>query len=207
MKKRPEARGVRADPIRVSSAANSGCRPAGDRGGLRTGAPVVRPASTLRVRLMFAPIIYMGASETPHMPLDPGARTIAGAAAAAAGAPIPLGLLFRRPREAVAARVVALVVRLHRRWRGLRASLMALLAVDPHVRRFHRAQRRRQLELLARLRARLGVRPRRPEEDAVLLFALERVCDAIAQGEVRDLGLARRVVEQTLRELVARAMA
>ena len=115
-------------------------------------------------------------------------------------------MLARRPREAVASRVVALVVRLHRRWRGLRASLMALLAVDPHVRRFHRAQRKRQLELLAKLRARLGVPPRRREEDAVLLFALERVCDGIAQGEVRDLGLARRVVEQTLREMVARAM-
>jgi AcrR family transcriptional regulator len=108
--------------------------------------------------------------------------------------------------EVVASRVVALVVRLHTRWRGLRASLMALLAADPVVKRFHRAQRRRQLEILATFRIRMGTPPHRRENDAVLLFALERVCDALAQGEVRDLGLDRRVIEAALRDMVAKGL-
>ena len=115
-------------------------------------------------------------------------------------------VLAGRAPPAIAARVVALVVRLHVRWRGLRASLMALLATDPLVRRFHREQRRRQLEMLARLRIRTGARPHRREDDAVLLLALERVCDGIAHGEVRDLGLDRARLEQALCAMVLEAL-
>ncbi len=91
---------------------------------------------------------------------------------------------------------------MHRRWRGLRASLRALVAEDPEARRFYRRQRRRQLQLLAAMSGR-----RLPQEsDAVLLYTFERVCDAIADGELRELGLhaaataaeLRRVVEQHL---------
>jgi len=99
----------------------------------------------------------------------------------------------------VAGRVVDLVLDLHRRWRGFRASLMALVAVDAEVRRFYRGQRRRQLRLLADLRARLGSAPGSAAADAVLLFTLERTCDAIANGEVKDLGLAFARVRGVLR--------
>src|SRR6185295_13030659 len=58
-----------------------------------------------------------------------------------------------RPED-VAARIVDLVLDLHRRWRGLRSSLLALVVTDREVRRFYRAQRRRQLGMLADLRAR-----------------------------------------------------
>jgi AcrR family transcriptional regulator len=92
----------------------------------------------------------------------------------------------RKP-AARAARIVELALDLHRRWRGLRASLRALVAEDGVARTFYRAQRHRQLELIAGLRARH--RGRR-EEDAVLLYAMERVCDAIADGELADLDLA-----------------
>ncbi len=51
-----------------------------------------------------------------------------------------------------AERIVTFVLGHHRRWKGLRASLRALIATDPVVRRFHRAQRRRQLEILAGMR-------------------------------------------------------
>src|SRR5262249_29971083 len=51
-----------------------------------------------------------------------------------------------------AARIVTLVLAHHRRWAGLRASLRALVATDAVVRRFHRVQRRRQLDLLAGMR-------------------------------------------------------
>ena len=94
--------------------------------------------------------------------------------------------------------IVEFTLRHHVRWKGLRASMHALAAVDPVVRRFHRIQRRRQLETLADLRARSGAQPRSPEEDAVLLFTLERACDAVALGEVRDLGLSRGAVVEAL---------
>jgi hypothetical protein len=92
-----------------------------------------------------------------------------------------------------------MVVALHRRWRGMRASLRALVASDEQARAFYRAQRRRQLRLLAALRR--GA-PRRREDDAVLLFTLERVADAIADGELRDLGVALAPTLRRLRALV-----
>lgn len=103
--------------------------------------------------------------------------------------------------HSMARRVVAQTLRHHRRWRTLRASLRALVATDVDVRRFYRAQRRRQLDLLAALR-------RRPREsrgrldDAVLLFTLERMCDALADGELRELGLATRPAIALLEQLV-----
>ena len=107
-------------------------------------------------------------------------------------------------RESVATRIVALVLRLHRRWRGLRASLLGLAATDHSVRRFYHAQRRRQLRMLHDLRTRAGRPPRAPEDDAVLLFTLERVGDAIANGELRALGLRRNATVDLLRDLVRR---
>ena len=106
----------------------------------------------------------------------------------------------------VAGRIVALVLRHHERWRGLRSSMTALLGEDAEVRRFHREQRRRQLALLRRIRARAQVPPRSAEQDAVLLFTLERVCDAIANGEVRDLSLRRERVLGELRRAIAAAL-
>jgi AcrR family transcriptional regulator len=108
--------------------------------------------------------------------------------------------------EDLAARIVALVLRHHRRWRGLRASLAALVAQDPEGRRFYRAQRRRQLELLRSLRERGGAPVRSAEEDAVLLFTLERVCDAVAGGEDRDLGLDQAELLGVVRAMIRNAL-
>jgi AcrR family transcriptional regulator len=107
-------------------------------------------------------------------------------------------------REALARRIVEMTLRLHIRWRGLRASMLALVGSDPVVRRFHRAQRRRQLGMLAALRKRRGESPRPPEEDLVLLFTMERTCDAVAMGELTDLGLSRRAVVGALCATVRR---
>lgn len=93
-----------------------------------------------------------------------------------------------RTSEDRAARIVALTLAHHRRWRGLRASLRALVATDADVRAAYRAQRRRQLALLAALRG--PSTPPRRERDALLLFTMERTCDAVADAEVRALGLS-----------------
>ena len=104
----------------------------------------------------------------------------------------------------LAARIVDMVVALHRRWRGLRASLRVLVAEDATARAFYRRQRRRQLALIAGLRPARERRAR--EEDAVLLYTLERVCDAIAEGELRDLGIAVEPTIDVLRALVERSI-
>lgn len=103
--------------------------------------------------------------------------------------------------DAVAARIVDLVLAFHRRWRGFRRSLRVLVATDPAVRRAHRRQRTRQLALLAHLRRR-PPRAGEREADAMLLLTLERVCDAVAEGELRDLGVDRRRILAQLRALV-----
>lgn len=103
--------------------------------------------------------------------------------------------------EDLAGRIVERVLTLHRRWRGLRASLRALVAEDAGARAFYRGQRRRQLDLLGELdRSKPGAKGR--VEDAVLLYTLERVSDAIADGELRDLGLSTTEAVALLRQRV-----
>jgi AcrR family transcriptional regulator len=109
--------------------------------------------------------------------------------------------------EAQATRIVDLVVAHHRRWRGLRASLRTLVAADATARAFYRAQRRRQLRMIDDLKVSPKAKARRPEEDAMLLFTLERVCDAIAEGELRGLGLSVTPTIALLRALVLKHIA
>ena len=105
-----------------------------------------------------------------------------------------------------AERIVAFALAHHRRWRGLRASLRALVATDPVARRFHRAQRRRQLDLLADLRRGSATRDRRAD-DAILLFTLERTLDAVAEGELAALGIPVAPVLDRVRALVRASFA
>ncbi len=104
-------------------------------------------------------------------------------------------------RDERAARIVAVFLQHHRRWRGVRASLRALVAHDPAVRDFYRAQRRRQLELLAELDAASGRRATR-EADALLLFSIERTADAFADDEPHALGLDGDLLQALLVDLV-----
>ncbi len=117
---------------------------------------------------------------------------------------IERALRAAKSRELAARRIVDLALRLHRRWRGLRSSLLGLVTTDPEVRRFYRGQRRRQLSMLNALRAQDRGPLHSPEEDAVLLFTLERTCDAVANGEVRDLGLGLAETVKVLEHLVRR---
>jgi len=124
------------------------------------------------------------------------------------------------PLDTRARRLVTMTIALHRRWRGMRASLRALVATDTSVRAFYRVQRRRQLDTMARLAtdarsrtsspagAARGERHlRRRADAAILLYTLERVADAIADGEVEDLGVTRTPTIARLRVLVERHLA
>jgi AcrR family transcriptional regulator len=119
-----------------------------------------------------------------------------------------IGEIVRRPgsRHQLAARLVDATIALHRRWRGLRASLRALVAEDAAARTFYRSQRRRQLALLAALDGPARTGRRRREADALLLYTLERVCDAIADGELRELGLSTEPMRALLRARIAQRL-
>ena len=104
--------------------------------------------------------------------------------------------------EALARAVVALVIDLHRRWRGLRRALRSLASHDADVRRAYVAQRSAQLDTLARL----GSGRRTRAADALLLYTLERTADAIADGEPDALGIDEQaLVEQLVALLSLRA--
>jgi AcrR family transcriptional regulator len=82
----------------------------------------------------------------------------------------------------------------HCNWPGFRASLRALVAVDPVVRAEHRRSRKRQLALLQRATGsdRAGA--------IFLLLTTERVADALADGELEALGLSPARVRAFLAE-------
>jgi AcrR family transcriptional regulator len=106
--------------------------------------------------------------------------------------------------DALARRLVTLSINFHTRWRGLRSSLHELVLADAGVGRFYRKQRRRQLDLMAALRANIGAPPRTREEDAIHLFTTERTFDAIASGELRDLSLDRAaIIEAMVQKVVS----
>lgn len=89
------------------------------------------------------------------------------------------GLSPRQTAEALADAVIAH----HRSWPGFRASLRALLMIEPEVKRAHRAWRRRQLALMR------GLGARDNQGNGILLLVAERIADAIADGELSALGV------------------
>lgn len=92
--------------------------------------------------------------------------------------------------DARARRVVELVLRHHTEWRILRRSLRMLVALEGAVRTHFWTHRGQALELIARFRRELGTVERTVEEDAILVFKMERLCDAIAEDETGTLGLS-----------------
>lgn len=98
-------------------------------------------------------------------------------------------------RHATMETVVDAVVAHHRAYRRFRRSLRQLALEDAHVRKALAESRQRQIE---RMIAWAGPRARPPAEIAALLLQLERLCDAIAEGELAELG----VDETTQRQAV-----
>lgn len=103
----------------------------------------------------------------------------------------------------VARDLTAWIVAHHRRWRGLRASLLGLVGADPLVRDFYVQRRVDQLEVLRALRGGRAARRGEREADAMLLFTFERTCDAIAGGEAEALGLDGEALQTRLVDLLA----
>jgi AcrR family transcriptional regulator len=100
-----------------------------------------------------------------------------------------------------AARIGDHVIDHHRAWPGLRASLRALVVLEPEVRKAFRKSRKRQLAIMAEL----GLPD--PLANEMLLLEVERIADAIADGELSELGLSETQARSHLIGKIATALA
>ena len=119
---------------------------------------------------------------------------------------VEAALVAVHPSTAVAAeRVVEALLASHERWRGFRRSLKLLASTDDAVRAAFLDNRRRQLSGFEKLRRHRPSSPAHTRaQDALLMFTLERACDAIADGEAAGLRVAR---GELVAELVSRVRA
>lgn len=95
--------------------------------------------------------------------------------------------------------IVRAVLEHHVRWRGFRRSLRFLAVEDAEARKARAFSRERQIADLARLPGNAG-RPR--AELLAALLAVERLCDAAAEGELADSGLTEAEVLAVVRAAV-----
>jgi AcrR family transcriptional regulator len=94
--------------------------------------------------------------------------------------------------------ITELVMKRHKQWAGFRASLAALSAIDPMVRKVRNRKRKEQLARFVGLLNNDGRRQVSRVEVASLLLAFERLCDAVAWGEVKQLGLTEKGIRDHL---------
>lgn len=105
----------------------------------------------------------------------------------------------RQSRRRSGAAAAAIALAFHTRWRIFRRSLRHLAIVDPKVRAARTAARRAQIGNLKSLSGRAA-----GDRDLIAaLLTAERLCDAVAEGELADL----RISEAAARRIVAQAMA
>ena len=100
----------------------------------------------------------------------------------------------RTRRADVAGAFVDFIVEHHGRWRTFRASLGALAANDPELQKAIRAQRRRHLDVLSTM---VGRRDR--ARNLVVLYTLEGLSDALADGEPRRFGVSAKAATNRVR--------
>jgi AcrR family transcriptional regulator len=88
----------------------------------------------------------------------------------------------------------------HRAYRQFRRSLRQLSLDNPVVRRARAESRLRQVERIKRW---IGPQARPTAEIAAILLQIERLCDALAEGEFADMGLGEEAGYAELIELKA----
>ncbi len=92
-----------------------------------------------------------------------------------------------KPVNGQARAAAEVLVRHHRDWSIFRRSLRQLALAEPRVRAARTAGRERQLDRLAALPEN---KQRSKAELVAALLTVERLCDALADGEPQDLGLS-----------------
>lgn len=92
----------------------------------------------------------------------------------------------------------------HRRARGFRRALRALAVTDPRVRALRATERQRQIERLVTSQPSLASRP---FDDLVAsLLTIERMVDALVEGELEDLGMDEKIAHRRLATVVEREL-
>jgi AcrR family transcriptional regulator len=86
-------------------------------------------------------------------------------------------------------RLAKSVLEHHRKWRTFRASLCALYAIDDEVRGARLKERERQIELVIRNAKAAGRTPPTRAEALSSLLIGEALCDTIATGDAKTLGV------------------
>ena len=97
--------------------------------------------------------------------------------------------------------VAKAILQHHVQWRVFRSSLRLLAVEEPRVRAARAVSRERQLEALVRLSGKDIDRA----EAATALFTIERLCDAVADGEFDDLDIDARDVLPRIVDALKRA--
>jgi AcrR family transcriptional regulator len=106
-----------------------------------------------------------------------------------------------RQQNAPDRKLVDAVIAHHRAYHVFRRSLRQLTVEDDRVRKARAASRLEQIE---RIKARYLPAQRTTAEVAIFLFQYERLCDAVADGELHDLGVDESAVRAHLEELYER---
>lgn len=96
------------------------------------------------------------------------------------------------------------LVRHHRYYRVFRRSLRVLAAEDAEVRRARAEGRATQLE---KVRMAAGRQALAQELSALRLLQVERLCDALAEDELADLGVADTVAQREIATLLSQLLA
>lgn len=92
----------------------------------------------------------------------------------------------------------------HKKWRIFRASLRALYAIDPEVRKARLAQRSRQIDAIVAISKEAGREPLGRGRILSNLLLWEALCDAIADGNLGAIGVKESELFQILLENVSR---
>jgi AcrR family transcriptional regulator len=108
-------------------------------------------------------------------------------------------LLLGERVGASAQKLVDAIVEHHRRHLLFRRSLRQLSVQDEGVRRARAESRLRQIE---RIRANHPTGAPKADQVAVVLLQIERLADAIAEGELRDLGLSEGPTRTAMASLI-----
>jgi AcrR family transcriptional regulator len=96
--------------------------------------------------------------------------------------------ILRAKEPADAVRLADTIIAFHVMWRGFRRSLRHLAVADDRVRA---ARANARMAQIARVRAWLPKSRRSDARIYASLLVLERLCDAIAEGEFADMGFSK----------------
>ena len=97
------------------------------------------------------------------------------------------------------ARLAQIIIEHHRAYLIFRRSLRELSVENDSVRAARARSRLNQIEYIKKM----GSKPRRDAAScAVILFQTERLADAVAEGELSDMGLDEKAAERALARLI-----